>query len=56
MDKPSTSGLLISVVIPLYKEGSHLRAFLSDLRDELQRIGYEFEVIPSGSKYQATHE
>jgi glycosyltransferase involved in cell wall biosynthesis len=56
MDKPSTSGLLISVVIPLYKEGSHLRAFLSDLRDALQRIGYEFEVILNGSKYRAAYE
>jgi len=44
MDKPSASGL-ISVVIPLYKEGSHLRAFLSDLRDALERTGCEFEII-----------
>jgi glycosyltransferase involved in cell wall biosynthesis len=45
MDEPSASGLLISVVIPLYKEGSHLRAFLSDLRDALERTGCEFEII-----------
>ncbi len=45
MDEPSANGLLISVVIPLYKEGSHLRAFLSDLRDALERTGCEFEII-----------
>ena len=45
MDEPSASGLLVSVVIPLYKEGSQLRAFLSDLRDALERTGCEFEII-----------
>jgi glycosyltransferase involved in cell wall biosynthesis len=45
MDEPSASGLLISVVIPLYNEGSHLRAFLSDLRDALERTGCEFEIV-----------
>ena len=36
---------LISVVIPLYNEGSHLRDLLSDLKAALQAIGCRFEVV-----------
>ena len=36
---------LISVVIPLYNEGSHLRDLLSDLKAGLQAIGCRFEVV-----------
>ena len=36
---------LISVVIPLYNEGSHLRELLADLKTVLQQTGCRFEVI-----------
>ena len=36
---------LISVVIPLYNEGSHLRELLADLKTALQQTGCRFEVI-----------
>ncbi|PYS70014.1 MAG: glycosyltransferase [Acidobacteria bacterium] len=45
MDNGSLSTRLISVVIPLYKEGSHLSAFLSDLETALQETGCRFELV-----------
>jgi glycosyltransferase involved in cell wall biosynthesis len=45
MDNGSPSTSLISVVIPLYSEGSHLNPFLSDLKTALQRARCPFEVI-----------
>jgi len=45
MDNGSLSTPLISVVIPLYKEGSHLSAFLSDLETALQETGCRFELV-----------
>jgi len=36
---------LISIVIPLYNEGSHLRALLSDLKTALQQTGCPFELV-----------
>ncbi len=36
---------LISVVIPLYNEGSQLRELVSDLKTALQDSGCRFEVI-----------
>jgi len=36
---------LISVVIPLYNEGSHLRELLSDLKSALEQAGCCFEVV-----------
>jgi len=36
---------LISVVIPLYNEGSHLRELLSDLKSALEQAGCRFEVV-----------
>jgi polyisoprenyl-phosphate glycosyltransferase len=36
---------LISIVIPLYNEGSHVSALLSDLKAALQQIECSFEVI-----------
>jgi polyisoprenyl-phosphate glycosyltransferase len=36
---------LISVVIPLYNESSHLSELLSDLKTALQAIGCRFEVV-----------
>jgi glycosyltransferase involved in cell wall biosynthesis len=36
---------LISIVIPLYNEGSHLSALLSDLKTALQQTGCPFELI-----------
>jgi glycosyltransferase involved in cell wall biosynthesis len=36
---------LISVVIPLYNEDSHLSMLLSDLREALQQTGCRFEII-----------
>jgi len=45
MDDVSPTTPLISVVIPLYNEGSHLRELLSDLKSALQEIGCRFEVI-----------
>src|SRR4029450_3677877 len=45
MDDVSPSAPMISVVIPLYNEGSHLRELLSDLKTALQEIGCRFEVV-----------
>jgi glycosyltransferase involved in cell wall biosynthesis len=45
MDNGSLSTPLISVVIPLYKEGSHLSVFLSDLETALQETGCRFELV-----------
>jgi glycosyltransferase involved in cell wall biosynthesis len=45
MDNGSLSTPLISVVIPLYKEGSHLSAFLSDLETALRETGCRFELV-----------
>jgi len=45
MDDVSFTAPLISVVIPLYKEGSHLRDLLLDLKTALQAIGCRFEVV-----------
>ena len=45
MDDVSLTAPLISVVIPLYNEGSHLRELLSDLKTALQAIGCRFEVV-----------
>src|SRR5438128_2730378 len=36
---------LVSVVIPLYKEGPHLRAFVSDLKTALQQTECRFELV-----------
>jgi polyisoprenyl-phosphate glycosyltransferase len=36
---------LISVVVPLYNEGSHLRELLSDLKSALEQAGCRFEVV-----------
>ncbi len=45
MDDVSATGPVISVVIPLYNEGSQVRALLSDLSDALEQIGCRFEII-----------
>jgi polyisoprenyl-phosphate glycosyltransferase len=45
MDDLSPTTPLISVVIPLYNEGSHLRELLSDLKTALQEVGCRFEVV-----------
>src|SRR5262245_9660214 len=45
MDDVSPTAALISVVIPLYNEGSHLRELLSDLKTALQEIGCQFEAV-----------
>jgi len=45
MDDVSPTAPLISVVIPLYNEGSHLRELLSDLKSALQQTGCRFEVV-----------
>lgn len=45
MDDVSPTTPVISVVIPLYNEGSHLRELLSDLKMALQAIECRFEVI-----------
>jgi glycosyltransferase involved in cell wall biosynthesis len=45
MDDVSLTDPLISVVIPLYKESSHLSELLSDLKTALQAIGCQFEVV-----------
>ena len=45
MDDVSVTAPLISVVIPLYNEASHLRDLLSDLKAGLQAIGCRFEVV-----------
>lgn len=45
MDDNLTRTTLISVVIPLYKEGSYLRAFLSELKAALHETGCPFELV-----------
>jgi len=45
MDDVLPTTPLISVVIPLCNEGSHLRQLLSDLKAALQGIGCRFEVL-----------
>jgi len=45
MDDVSPTAPLISVVIPLYNEGSHLRELVSDLRKALQQTGCRFEIV-----------
>src|SRR5436189_5164909 len=45
MDYVSPTAPLISVVIPLYNEGSHLRELLANLKRPLQDVGCRFEVV-----------
>ena len=45
MDNSPLSTSLISIVIPLYNEGSHLSALVSDLKTALQQTGCAFELI-----------
>jgi glycosyltransferase involved in cell wall biosynthesis len=45
MDNSSLSTRLVSVIIPLYKEGSHLGAFLSDLKSALDQTRHPFEIV-----------
>jgi len=45
MDNSRLRTSLISIVIPLYNEGSHLNALLSDLKTALQQTGCAFELI-----------
>ena len=45
MDPVSSTAPLISVVIPLYDEASHLRDLTSDLKIALQQTGCQFEII-----------
>ena len=45
MDDISPTAPLISVVIPLYDEGLHVRELLSDLTKALQETGCRFEVV-----------
>jgi len=45
MDDVSPTTPLISVVIPLYNEGSHVKELLSDLKTALQQMGCRFEVV-----------
>src|SRR6266576_410379 len=45
MDDVSPTAPLISVVIPLYNEGSHLRELLADLKGALEQAGCRFEVV-----------
>jgi len=45
MDDVSPTTPLISVVIPLYNEGLHVKELLSDLKTALQQIGCRFEVV-----------
>ena len=45
MDDFSPTVPLISVVIPLYNEGSHVKELLADLKTALQEIGCRFEVV-----------
>jgi glycosyltransferase involved in cell wall biosynthesis len=62
MDDRLRNTPLISVVIPLYKEGSHLTVFLADLKDALERTGCQSEVVlvddgsPDGTWEQIKHE
>jgi len=45
MDDGSRTAPLISVVIPLYNEGSHVRELLSDLTKALQQTESRFELV-----------
>ena len=45
MDNVSPTNPLISVVIPLYNEGSQVRTLLSDLKEASGQIGCRFEII-----------
>ena len=45
MDQASPTAPLISVVIPLYNEGSHLKELVADLKHALQLSGSRFEII-----------
>src|SRR6266704_2487584 len=45
MDDGSPTAPLVSVVIPLYNEGSHVSALLSDLKTALEETGCQFDVI-----------
>jgi glycosyltransferase involved in cell wall biosynthesis len=45
MDDISLTAPLLSVVIPLYNEGSHVRELLSDLKKALQQTGCRFEIV-----------
>ena len=45
MDDVSSTAPLISVVIPLYNEGSRVKELLSDLKSALRETGCRFEVI-----------
>src|SRR5438093_4122807 len=45
MDDGSPAAPLISVVIPLYNEGSHVSELLLDLKSALQQTGCRFEVV-----------
>src|SRR5881397_2427998 len=45
MDSDSPTKPFVSVVIPLYNEGSHVSALLSDLKTALEETGCRFDVI-----------
>ena len=45
MNDGSPSCPSISIVIPLYNEGSHLSSLLSDLKAALEEIGCPFEIV-----------
>jgi polyisoprenyl-phosphate glycosyltransferase len=45
MDSDSPTEPFVSVVIPLYNEGSHVSALLSDLKTALEETGCRFDVI-----------
>src|SRR5437762_9909595 len=45
MDSDSPTTPFVSVVIPLYNEGSHVSALLSDLKTALEETGCQFDVI-----------
>ena len=45
MDSDSPTKPFVSVVIPLYNEGSHVSALLSDLKTALEETGCLFDVI-----------
>ena len=45
MDSDSPTESFVSVVIPLYNEGSHVSALLSDLKTALEETGCRFDVI-----------
>src|SRR5437667_6879846 len=45
MDGDSRTTPFVSVVVPLYNEGSHVSALLSDLKTALEETGCRFDVI-----------